>query len=154
MSISPSIHSMLQKIPLGDTRLPHGQKPSSSIGLLNEALRLDQHLPVPHMNNQHYPEVCLENPDIVAPDGSKVDFDKINNIIEKIGKVLDEENSQRALSYFEYYSIVAQLVIGGYGMYVGKPKNPKDVEIFKKEMNQFLGAFVDGCAEDLLQKKT
>lgn len=154
MSISPFIHSMLQKIHLGDTRLPHVQKPPSSIGLLNEALRLDQHLPVSHMNNQDYSEVCLENPDIVVPDGSKVDFDKINNIIEKIGKVLDEENSQRALSYFEYYSIVAQLVIGGYGMYVGKPKNPKDVQIFKKEMNQFLGAFVDGCAEDFLQKKT
>jgi hypothetical protein len=28
-------------------------------------------------------------------------------------------------------------------MYVGKPENPKDVQIFKEEMNQFLGAFVD-----------
>jgi hypothetical protein len=83
MSISPSIHSMLQRIPLGDIRLPHVQKPSSSIGLLNEALRLDQHLPVPPMNNQDHSEGCLENPDIVAPDGSKVDFDKIQSIIEK-----------------------------------------------------------------------
>ena len=154
MSILYSSHNAPHRVPPGEIRLPYSEKPSSSIRLLNDALRLDQYLPTPHINNQDYMQPCFENSDIMAPDGSKVDYNKVQNIIEKIGKVLDEEDTQKALTYFEYYTIVAQLVIGGYKMYVGKPENTKDVHIFKKDMHQFLKAFVDGCAEDLLQRKT
>ena len=142
-----------RKVIQGKIKLPHSAKKSSFQRLLNDALRLDLYLPTPSLQEQEpllSPD-SLQEKTLVTPEGDILDFDKVDDLLHKIATVLDAHEFQKRLTYYEYFSVIAQLVTGGYKAYRGKPKNAHDIQLFKKDMRQFLGAFIEGCVEDMKQ---
>ena len=130
-------------------KLPPSREASYFKRRVKHGLRLDQNLPTPPLQDQNQLQASLKEPDLITPDGDKLDFDKVDALLNQIGNLLDAQEAQKRLTYYEYFSVIAQLVTGGYKAYRGKPRNAGDLQIFKKDMSRFLEAFIEGCVEEM-----
>lgn len=130
-------------------KLPHSGKASYFKRRAKDSLRLDQNLPTSPLQDQNQLQSSLKEPDLITPDGNKLDFNKVDRLLHQIGNLLDAQEAQKRLTCYEYFSVIAQLVTGGYKAYRGKPKNADDLRIFKKDVSRFLEAFTEGCVEEM-----